>query len=123
MIILLVVAIITTLVLVFTNKPKESFTELYFEDHQNLPKDINVNENNFFAFTIHNMENQEFTYSFKVTEEYSDKVVLVGENSVTLQDDQIATIPIFFTINDDFETAKIKVELLNKEQEIHFWVR
>ncbi len=44
----------------------ESFTELYFTDHLNLPTTISANTEQSFKFTIHNLENEDKGYSWEV---------------------------------------------------------
>lgn len=44
----------------------ESFTELFFTDHLNLPTTISANVDQTFTFTIHNLENKDMSYSWEV---------------------------------------------------------
>ncbi len=46
-----------------TTKKPETFTELYFEDHLSLPKEIILFKENNFKFTIHNLENKDMDYT------------------------------------------------------------
>ena len=52
-------------------KPKESFTELYFEDHKNLPRVFFVNESQRIAFTVisHEEKTKKYTYEIKIQNE------------------------------------------------------
>lgn len=120
-----VIAIIAVLILIFTTKTTESFTELYFEDHQNLPSDIKLNKAYPFQFSIHNLENQETTYNYTVYIEYYigeelESTETLNSASITLNHDQTATISESFEISEDFEQAKVMVN--TNDQEIHFWV-
>jgi len=120
-----VIAIIAILVLIFTTKTSESFTELYFEDHQNLPNQIQLGKGYPFQFSIHNLENEQFEYNYKISIEYykSDKLQKTEtllQDTITLEHDQSATIPYTLILEDSFESAKIVVE--TNDQEIHFWV-
>ena len=116
-----IIGIIVILVLIFTTKTTESFTELYFEDHQNLPNEINLNEEYSFEFTIHNLENEKTNYNYKVYEVIDDITYYIDSSSTTLDHNSTATIEETFQISQDFETAKIVVEI--NDQEIHFWVK
>jgi len=118
-----IIAIIS--ILIFTTKTTDSFTELYFEDHQDLPDKIQLNKEYLTKFSIHNLENEDTVYNYKTSIEHykSDKLIstiTILEDSITLNHDQSATISFRFTIEESFDSAKIIVETNN--QDIHFWV-
>jgi uncharacterized membrane protein len=120
-----VIGIVSVLILIFTTKTTESFTELYFEDHQNLPS-LYATDDYEFAFTIHNLENQEMVYSYQVSIEYYDNEKLIdtnllSESNVLLQHNESATITEEFKITEDHDYAKVMIQA--NEQEIHFWLR
>ena len=119
-----VIAIIAILTLIFITKTSESFTELYFEDHQDLPNQIQLNKEYLVQFSIHNLENEDTLYNYKSYIEYYKfnklaSTTTILDDSITLNHDQTATIPIGFTMENSFESAKIIVETNN--QEIHFY--
>jgi len=69
-----------------THKP-ETFTELYFENHIDLPKTINRWQQYSFTFTIHNLEYKDMDYRYVVyLERDNEKTTLsltnnnLGEN-------------------------------------------
>ena len=120
-----IIAIIVILGLTFTTSTTESFTELYFEDHANLPNNIQLNKEYLFKFSIHNLENQQIDYIYTIYIEYYTNEELqstetINSDSITLEHDQTATISESFEINEDFELVKVIIETNN--QEIHFWV-
>ncbi len=118
------IAIIVVTVLIFTTRTTEPFTELYFEDHLNLPKEIELNKDYSFQFTVHNMENQKIDYTYKIGiqgDEPFPKTINIG--FTTLEGNETRTIKQFFRISKEFQTARIIVELEGREQEIHFWVK
>lgn len=119
------IAIIAVLVLIFTTSSTESFTELYFEDHNNLPGDIELNKEYSFKFSIHNLENQQIDYIYTIYIEYYTNEKLqstetINTDGITLEHDQTATISESFEINEDFELVKVIIE--TNDQEIHFWM-
>lgn len=116
-----IIGIIVILVLIFTTKTTESFTELYFEDHQNLPNEIELNQEYTFQFTIHNLENEATTYNYKVYLLIDDQTQSIDSKSITLNNNETATITESFEISQDFNSAKIVVD--TNDQEIHFWVK
>jgi hypothetical protein len=103
-----------------TVKP-ETFTELYFEDHINLPKTITKWQVYNFSFTVHNIEYQDMNYPYVVYVLMNNQKVILDSGNFTLKNDE------FKTIKEDvgpFENyrAQVVVELTNKNQSIHFWV-
>lgn len=100
------------------SKQPETFTELYFTDHLSLPKQIKQGVPYHFEFTVHNLEYKDFTYVYEVT---ADTLILEN-GQFLLKHDEIKTIPVTFRIVQPFERMKITVNLVNKNQPIHFWV-
>ena len=120
-----IIGIIVVLVLIFTTKTTESFTELYFEDHQNLPSEYLLDEYEF-EFTIHNLENQAMDYEYNIYIEFYDNDVLkvtetIEKENILLEHDSTATIKQEFEITKEYDYAKVIVE--TNDQEIHFWLR
>ena len=100
---------------------KENLTELYFEDHLKLPKYINQSSGEQFRYTIHNLENKGMNYTiriYKTTE--TDKVLLREENAYLLNNQSKSFDEILPPIFN--QRTKISVELVNKNQDISFWL-
>tara|TARA_Y100000310_G_scaffold340983_1_gene438617 strand:- start:1035 stop:1439 length:405 start_codon:yes stop_codon:yes gene_type:complete len=121
--IVLIVLIFAVLVLIFTVQPKETFTELYFENPDNLPEGLNPGESGDFSFSIHNLEDNELEYSYTIYIEYYEENELVSsdtleQDSIILSTGQTATFSKSFSISE-FEKAKVIVE--SSGQEIYFW--
>ena len=107
-------------VLATTVKP-ETFTELYFEDHLNLPKIITSHGNYNFTFTLHNLENRDMEYPYVVYLETADKKIILEQGVIGLNDGG------YQSVKEDFGPLKpvrmkITVELVNKNQKISFWM-
>ncbi|MDP3727887.1 MAG: DUF1616 domain-containing protein [bacterium] len=118
--------LLCTLLLVFLfislKTSEESFTELYFEDHTNLPSTIALGETYDFSFSIHNLEQETTNYEYVVyIVEEDGTTTLVDSSSIKLKNEETATIGESFTLEDSFTTAKLVVEL-NTGEEIHFWI-
>jgi len=119
LIIACIIGIIVVTALIFTNKTNEPFTELYFEDHQNLPREIELGKEYSFRFTVHNVGGKGVNYFY----EFSKDNRLLDAKTFILEDSKTTTFREVFTINENFEEAKMTIKLLNKDQEIHFWVK
>ncbi|MFA6570501.1 MAG: hypothetical protein WCT77_04615 [Bacteroidota bacterium] len=109
-------------VLATTVKP-ETFTELYFEDHTNLPKEFSSNKTYSFSFTIHNLEYKDFTYQYEVRSIDELGFSLLQKDSITLKHDEFRTIPVSFkTLKVESNRFQVEVKILDKNQTIHFWM-
>ena len=104
-----------------TVKP-ESFTELYFEDHLSLPSEVTLFKENHFKFTIHNLENKDMEYPYEVYIEENEKKQSIDKRHVLIKDNESKKIPVNFTITMPMQRAKVVVNLINKNQQIHFWM-
>jgi len=123
LIVITLIAIIAVLVLIFTTKTTESFTELYFENHENLPTTFQAQE---FTFTIHNLENTNTEYNYKTTIEYftsigkTVKTQTIQEDTITLAHNETQSIDITFT-PETYASAKVTTTV--NDQEIHYWLK
>ncbi len=100
----------------------ERFTELYFEDHEKLPKEIIATQEPKFKFTVHNLEYEPFTYDYKVQALSTESAKLLNEGTFTLKHDEYKTISGSISTAEASIRTKINVSLENKNQSIHFWV-
>lgn len=113
-------AVKEAIVLATTIKP-ETLTELYFEDHNNLPKTITRYDFYNFLFTIHNLEYKDMEYPYIIYLQTSDKKIILDENKIEVKNGE------YKSIKEDFGPLKslrmkIVVELLNRNQLISFWM-
>lgn len=99
-------------------------TELYFKDHKNLPITIPENGVVKFSFIINNKELERMGYSYKVTS-YSDitkSTQILDEGRLSLENQDMAEIPVNISITPTLQRTKVSVVLLEKNQEISFWL-
>lgn len=108
------------IVLATTVKP-ETFTELYFEDHINLPKTIKKHEEYSFIFTIHNLEYKDMEYPYVVYLETIDKKIILNQGIVSLKDGEYKSARVDFGPLKNIR-MKIVVELVGRNQQIDFWM-
>ena len=113
-------AVKEALALATTRKP-ETFTELYFEDHINLPKTINRHEEYSFAFTIHNLEYKDMEYPYVVYLETIDKKIILDQNKISLKNGEYKSVKEDFGPLKDIR-MKIVIELVGRNQQIAFWM-
>ena len=111
-IVLLIVGIFSVLSLM-SAAPK-GFTELYFVGE--LPDKITGKAD--ISFAIHNLEYNGMQYSYAI---YVGNTT-AAEDVVSLEHDEVATITKEILIPKSIGPVLISVKLLDKNQEIHFWV-
>ena len=104
-----------------TVKP-ETFTELYFEDHNNLPKTFEKAKKYTFRFTIHNLEYQDINYSYEVNAIEGEEKSLITSGSARLKQDEAKTIEESFSSDKNYKRVKIEVRLIEKNKQIDFWM-
>jgi hypothetical protein len=114
-------AIRETVVLATTVKP-ETLTELYFEDHTNLPKQIELGKVQTFKFTVHNLEYQNMTYAYEVGVADDETSRALASGSATLSHNQFKTIPVSYTLSSASGRTKIQVTLQGRNQSIGYWM-
>ena len=109
-------------VVLATSVKPESFTELYFDDHLSLPNKITLFKENNFKFTIHNLENKDMEYPYEVYIDLNGEKLMIDKGSVLIKNNEYKTISEDFTITVPMQRAKVVVNLISKNQQIHFWM-
>lgn len=110
-----------TWVLATTVQP-EKFTELYFEDHLNLPKKAVKDADMSFRFTVHNLEHSTMDYPYEMYIEYNGRKQSLEKSSVTLKHDEYRTLLKSIKLIEPVDRARVVINLTEKNQEIAFWV-
>ncbi|MDB5238936.1 MAG: hypothetical protein JWO00_271 [Candidatus Parcubacteria bacterium] len=96
----------------------EHFTELYFNNYDDLPKRSVKGFTAAFSFTIHNMEGATMTYPYKVYFEYSSgRITPFVEGSITLADGEsyATTTTHVFETTDLQGKVIVAIPTLNQE--------
>lgn len=100
----------------------ESFTELYFENHESLPFTILPQQQYAISFTIHNLEHKNMNYIYEAYITTGSNKTILQQGSVFLKNDERKTLSIPFTINASISKSEIVVNISNLQQSIDFWV-
>ena len=100
----------------------EKFTELYFENHQNLPSRVEAGEKYTFAFSVHSEEQVPMTYPYRIYIQTDKKRIPVQTGTFSLVQDQKKTFQEKFLAPSYNKSAEVVVELVNKNQSIDFWI-
>ena len=115
------IPVITKNVAMATATTPDTFSELYFNDHVDLPNTIYDLDTYKFSFSIRNREFKKMTYKYAVYLQRSDEKIILDEGEKTLSNGQL------ISINETFgpvknERMKVVVELLDRNQQISFWL-
>jgi hypothetical protein len=104
----------------FTPK-KETYTELYFNNPENLPKSIVTGEKMRFSFTIHNVEGTQVTYPYTINfVESNGHTVPISKKTITLADGASQVIAVSVSTISSNEKGHMVVTLTNLNQSIDF---
>ena len=109
-----------TIALATTIRP-ETYTELYFENHTSLLRNLSATDSASFTFAIPNKEFKDMEYPYVVSLERNTGSFVIDQGVMKLKQDQVKTHDSFVQINPG-ERAKVTVRLLNLNQQIHFWI-
>jgi uncharacterized membrane protein len=107
------ILIISLPLAVYSFTPKETFTELYFNNPEGLPRIIKINETNNFSFTIISHEKALKNYKYAITSE-----LISEQNEISLAPGENITITRSIMAKEIGE-GNVTVRLENNE--IHFF--
>ncbi len=118
-IISLIIGIIVVIATLVVAKPeKEKFTELYFNNHENL-EEYDYDGEIDFSFTISNFEGEQSEYKYEILVNNQK----VKEGNVNVRNNGSAVVNEKVNLDIPFDRTKISVNLPEKDQEIHFWTK
>lgn len=103
-----------------THQP-EPLTELYFNNHEHLPKQLAAGSTTGFSFHITNHEAKAVTYQYRVVSQAATGTITLGSGSVTLNDGQGADKTVQFVAPAANQPAEIEVVLIGRSEHIDFW--
>ena len=108
--------------------PKEEhFTEIYFEDPQQLPRLYMPRKTQEFSFTIHNLEDKDMDYAYQAyfipAEISSTSTALLKRETLHVPKNGYVAKKIAYTLDGKILTKDtVVVRLPELKQEIHFIV-
>lgn len=91
----------------------EPLTEVYFENHTSLPKNVFLNKDYNFSFTVHNLEYQDVEYNY-IVEAYDVNNTLlfeINKGGFTLANNESKTINENYIFNKPFDRAKVEIKI------------
>ncbi len=100
----------------------EPLTELYFRNHLGLTIEYYPGQDYPVEFVVHNLEYKPMNYTYEVTAATEGGVLDLAKGSLFLKPDEYKEASESFKLATGSGRTKIGVTLLNKQQNIHFWV-
>jgi uncharacterized membrane protein len=102
----------------------EKLTELYFMNPNNLPTIYTPGQKQYVHFTVHNIEYQNETYSYKIVEQNQDgsQIQLLSSGQFTLQQNQYQGLNVGVSPADLGTRAEIIIELPTVNENISYLV-
>jgi len=104
-----------------THQP-ERFTELYFTRPDALPASAAPGSRLPVAFTLHNQEAADTSYTYRITFTDPSGTVTLGTHSLRLKSGQQQAITQNVLVPAGDTRGEITVDLVHKDQSIHFWI-
>lgn len=101
---------------------EESYTELYIENHTELPVQMDEDTIATASFTIRNMEQTEVTYPYEIAEHVNGERVVFSSGESKVVNQELKSIPFEYKGTTPYAEKRIEVTLLNKNQSIYFWI-
>ncbi|MDO8741964.1 MAG: DUF1616 domain-containing protein [bacterium] len=99
----------------------ESFTELFLNNHLDLPKQVEKGQTVQFSFTIHNLEGKTMTYPYVVYLKTDGGYrIPIARNSVTLAHKESRLIKESYTFKNPKQKVTVFIELSGMSQNLHF---
>jgi hypothetical protein len=91
----------------------EPLTEVYFENHTELPSIIQVYSTYNFSFTVHNLEYQKMGYNYSVNAYDENDALLfsIDSGNIVLEDNETRTISEKFTVIKSFSRMRVVVSI------------
>jgi hypothetical protein len=109
----IVLLAIFLIVLSFIPLGIEPLTEVYFENHTQLPAYILLGKPYNFSFTVHNLEYQKMKYLYTVDafSEEDEYLYNMDKGEFELRMDEMGKIDETFKLVEDFNRTKIQVNI------------
>jgi len=103
----------------------EPLTELYFENHTELPKYIFLDKNYSFSFTVHNLEEQDMNYEYIIEfyDEEENFIKEINKKEFFLENNESETFTQDFSFNEPFDRARINIKITKNPPEEEPWFK
>ena len=120
----IIIGIVSFLITLSSSKVSATTTELYFNQAEDLSRNVFLFKPNYFTFVIKNNypEIKDIAYSIKMYNYDTKSTVKVYTEEITLNPFTEEIIESRFILEDSPGIKKIIVEIPNEDMEIYFWI-
>jgi hypothetical protein len=101
----------------------QTYTELAFNNVNNLPSTIPTDNQISFSFWVHNEEGQTYTYPYTITIESGNKTTSIKNGTFTLKSNTQRSIQETITIPSSSSSQQVSINLTSLKQSIDFWLK
>ncbi|MCX7997132.1 MAG: DUF1616 domain-containing protein [Patescibacteria group bacterium] len=100
----------------------ESYTELYLEDHLEIPVTLMPEQTASASFTIRNRERRTMNYRYTVSRTTGTDTARIASGTARLADGQARSFRFDYSIATTEPKTRFAIELDGMNQQIHFWI-
>lgn len=101
---------------------QESYTELYIDNHQNLPNYLAPGREASASFTLRNSEHKLKNYKFVITKTLEKDTDVIGSGSASLAHGQSKSFKFDFDVATTEARTRVEVAIPDLNQSVHFYV-
>ena len=101
----------------------QTYTELAFNNVNNLPSTVSSNNQVKFSFMIHNVEGKAVSYPYAITLEKGNEYKTLESGKVTLDSNGAVNIPENLSIQNTSQRQEVVITLTSLKQSIDFWLK
>jgi hypothetical protein len=101
----------------------QSYTELAFNNVNNLPTVVPNNNQLGFSFMLHNVEGKTVSYPYIIAIQTDGNTQVVKQGIITLTANARASITEKISIQSSSQRQKVLITLPTKQQSIDFWLK
>jgi hypothetical protein len=101
----------------------QGYTELAFNNVNNLPMVVPNNHQVDFSFMLHNVEGKTVAYPYIITIQTDGNTQVVKQGMVTLTANARTSITEKISVQSLIQRQKVLITLPTKQQSIDFWLK
>lgn len=101
---------------------EEPYTELYLNNHLDIPSFLEADKEATASFTINNREHKTNNYKFIVSQSTGDESRTIASGSTTLKQNQSKSFEFTYSVATTEPKTKVNIDLPLQQQSIHFYV-
>lgn len=101
----------------------QNYTELAFDNVNNLPTSVSVSGQVAFSFMIHNVEGKAMSYPYVISVQTIGNTQVIKYGTISLSANAYAYIPESISVSSSIQRQEIQITLPTKQQSIGLWLK